>query len=729
VGIFSDDRANELRNIFFDSSQEILQALNEDALLLEKSPSDPEVVRNLRRSVHTLKGDSAACGYKELSELAHNVEDVLTPEIAVRDGDALVELVLLASDLFDGFLSAYRNNLQPPPADPLLRCIESIRNPQPRSAAVSGPRFHWSEAEQQKINKSAARGQRVYNLALTIDPICPMRAAAAQLIRNVMEEVGTIVAMRPDAEAVEIPDVVEVALATHHALEWVERKSKIPTVVARVDALEIQPSESAPSPDAAEPVAEETVPPTFPPSADVGSRAPAPAATVPEPAPAPIQPREEANEVAVARAAAPRVSQRERDRVRAAQLASAENFLRVETERVDVVLDLVGELIIAKSMMQDLLGEMNRTLGNSAMRARTADVLVLQSQILSKLQRAVMKIRMVPVEQMFRRLPRVVRDAAKQVGREVNVIIEGENTDLDKSILDALAEPMMHLLRNAVDHGIESAEERIAAGKPAEGTVRLNAFHQGNQVVIEVSDDGAGIDLSRVVKSAISRGLITAEQAARMSESEALELIFQAGLSTSETITELSGRGVGMDVVKAVMDRLKGTISVRTVRGHGTTFSLRVPLTLAIIKALLVRVCGKLYAVPLSNVLEIIRSYESEVHLVDGYEVLQVREEVIPLIRLSRMHNVAQRGVKLFVVVISFGERKIGFVVDHLIGEQELVIKALDDSMISSELISGASILGDGRVVLILSVPDVVERLGDGISRGLTMAAEMGAQS
>jgi two-component system chemotaxis sensor kinase CheA len=722
VGIFSDDRANELRNIFFDSSQEILQALNEDALLLEKSPSDPEVVRNLRRSVHTLKGDSAACGYKELSELAHNVEDVLTPEIAARDGDAVVELVLLASDVFDGFLSAYRSNLQPPPAEPLLSCIESIRNPQPRAESVAGPRFHWNETELQKIGKSATRGQRVYNLALTIDPICPMRAAAVQLIRNVMEEVGTILAMRPESDAIEIPDVVEVALATHHALEWVERKSTIPTVVSRVDAAEVAGDSFAAAP-AAPPAPAAAVPAEPEPQPERQPSAPVAAVPFFE------QPKAEPNTVAVARPAAPRFSQREKDRVRAAQLASTENVLRVETERVDQVLDLVGELIIAKSMMQDLLNEANRALGNSAMRVRTADVLVLQAQILTKLQRAVMKIRMVPVEQMFRRLPRVVRDAAKQVGREVNVIIEGENTDLDKSILDALAEPMMHLLRNAVDHGIESAEQRIAAGKPAEGTVRLNAFHQGNQVIIEVSDDGAGINLSKVVRNAVSRGLITAEQGARMSESEALELIFQAGLSTSEAVTELSGRGVGMDVVKSVMDRLKGTISVRTVQGQGTTFSLRVPLTLAIIKALLVRVSGRLYAVPLSNVLEIIRSNENEVHLVDGYEVLRVREEVIPLIRLSRMHNIVDRQDKLFVVVISFGERKIGFVVDRLIGEQELVIKALDDAMVNSELVSGASILGDGRVVLILSVSDVVEKLGDGLSRGLAMAAEIGVQS
>jgi two-component system chemotaxis sensor kinase CheA len=350
--------------------------------------------------------------------------------------------------------------------------------------------------------------------------------------------------------------------------------------------------------------------------------------------------------------------------------------------------------------------------------------MTLQSQILNKLQRAVMKIRMVPVEQMFRRLPRVARDTAKAVGREVNVVIEGGNTDLDKSILDALAEPMMHLLRNAIDHGIEPPAERVEAGKPAEGTIRLDAYHQGNQVVIEISDDGRGIDIPKVVSSAVQRGILQPEQAIRMAESESLELIFQAGLSTASEVTEISGRGVGMDVVKAVMDRLKGTINVRTVPGEGTTFCLKVPLTLAIIKALLFRVSDRLYAVPLGNVLEILRARETDVHVVDGQDVLQIREQVVPLIRLSRLHPGGERKPKLFVIVVSLGDRSCGLVVDRLVGEQELVLKALDESMVSSELVSGASILGDGRVVLVLSISDVVEKLGRGLHRSALRKVE-----
>lgn len=723
MSIFSDDRASELRSIFFDSSQEILQALNEDALQLEKSPRDAGIIRNLRRSVHTLKGDSAACGYKALSELAHAIEDVLTPEAAARDAEALVELVLASADTFDSMLCAYRNELEPPSAEPLHRLIGAIRNPGAKPGFA--PQFSWTEYEQLLIAKNAVRGQQVYNLALAIDPACPMRVAAVQLVRNVLQEAGTILVMRPDENTAEIPEIIEVALASHHPLDWIERKSRIPTIVSKVYALPVESaaaeavaaSSSAPSP--AEP------PPPLPDAAPVpaaetpGTQPSSGAAELPTPPPFPPPDKDQAHAPSTQPASKTREER---------PTPATENVIRVDAERIDVVLDLVGELIIAKSMMQELLGEMSRTLANSPLRAKAADVLVFQSQILKKLQRAVMKIRMVPVEQMFRRLPRVVRDTAKQVGHEVNIVIEGENTDLDKSMLDALAEPMMHLLRNAVDHGIETPAVRLAAGKPAEGTIRLNAYHQGNQVVIEISDDGCGIDLPQVVRKAVSQGILSEEQAARLTPSEATDLIFHAGLSTSSEVTEISGRGIGMDVVKAVMDRLKGTISVRSTPGEGTTFCLKVPLTLAIIKALLFRVSERLYAVPLGNVLEILRAQETEIHLVDGQEVLQIREEVVPLIRLSRMHARGERKLKLFVIVVTLGARKAGLVVDRLIGEQELVIKALDETLIGSQLVSGASILGDGRVVLILSISDVVDKLGGGYSRSIAEAGQLGGR-
>jgi two-component system, chemotaxis family, sensor kinase CheA len=323
----------------------------------------------------------------------------------------------------------------------------------------------------------------------------------------------------------------------------------------------------------------------------------------------------------------------------------------------------------------------------------------------------VMKIRMVPVDQLFRRFPRMVRDVARQCGREVELAVSGQDTDLDKGILDAIAEPLTHLVRNAVGHGIEAPEERRRLGKAAQGVVRLNAYHQGNQVVVEISDDGRGIDTQKIRSKAIELGLTTPEEAARLTEGETLDFIFRPGFSTAEQVTEVSGRGVGMDVVQSVLHRLKATITVETRPGQGTTFRLKLPLTLAIIKALLFWVEQRLYAIPLNAVLEISRTTESEVHQVDNYEVLQLRNQVLPLLRLGRPAAAGERKSKLFVLVILVGERKYGLIVDALEGEEELVIKALDDQTFSTNLVSGASILGDGRVVLILNLPAVVEHV------------------
>jgi two-component system, chemotaxis family, sensor kinase CheA len=694
VTFFSEERANELRNIFFESAQELLQALNDEGLLLEKSPSDPEIIRNIRRTVHTLKGDSAACGYKELSGLAHALEDVLTPDIAARANGSLAELVLSAADIFDAMLSAYRGNMQPPAGESLYELIQKVATPAEATAAVEpfAPKFSWSEYERLVISQSAVRGQHVFNLAMLVDPQCPMRAAALQLIRNVLQEAGTILVTHPDetSATVENIDLVELAIATHHPQEWIEKKAKIPTVVSRVHIEEYASAAAAEVIDD-EPVAEGDV---------LGILGELDMV---------------ASSVTTAKVHPPiSESDKSSDRTAAATTSAIENILRVDAERIDSVLDLVGELIIGKSMFNQALHEFSKRFPKDPLRARLTDALSFQAQVLNKLQRSVMKIRMVPVEQLFRRFPRTVRDLAKEQGKDVELVLSGESTDLDKSILDALAEPLTHLVRNAVDHGLESPEQRVTAGKAATGTIRLDAYHQGNQVVIEISDDGRGIDRARVSAKAVEKGLISAEDAARLSDQEIFDFIFHAGLSTADQITSISGRGVGMDIVKGVMDRLKGSVSIRSELGKGTSFRLKLPLTLAIIKALLFRAANRLYAVPLGSVLEITRAQESEIHTVDGHEVIQLRGNVLTLVRLSRLsrRSADKPAGKVFVIVVSLGDRKFGLLVDSLVGEEELVIKALDDVAVNTDLISGASILGDGTVVLILNISTVVQRLG-----------------
>jgi len=697
VSFFSDERASELRELFFESATELLQVLNEEGLELEKRPGDAEVIRQVRRTVHTLKGDSAACGFQELSDLAHQLEDLLTPEVAESSKGALAEAVLIAADTFSSMLSAYRGNLQPPSGEELRQQILSLT----RKPASSGPyklqgRFAWSEYEQMVIEDALEKGDTVFNIAFGIDPHCPMRGAAMQLIRNVLLECGRLLAILPDQSTLTSDlDVVEAAIATEHDPDWIQKKCRIPAVISDIltepvasrpkahsdDVLDIFQHVAAEEPEPEPVLRAEEAPAPEPQKQPVAAPAPV--------SPAPTQEKE------------------------APGLANiSETVLRVDAERIDSVLNLVGELIIGKSMLHQAVNEFDRKFPKDTLRSKFSDAMAFQARIINDLQKSVMKIRMVPVEQLFRRFPRLVRDVAKSCGKEVGLVITGQDTDLDKSIMDMLAEPLAHLVRNAVDHGIETPEERINAGKPAQGTIKLDAYHQGNQIVLEVKDDGRGIDKARLLEKAIDRGLIEASDAVNFTDPQALNLVFHSGLSTAEQVTTISGRGVGMDVVKSVLDRLKGTISISTERGKGTTFYLKVPLTLAIIKALLFRVGDRIYAVPLAAVVEITRAKQSEVHIVDHHPVIQLREQVLTLVHLNKLASQAAKSPRMFVVVVAMGEHRFGLVVDELVGEEELVIKALDDHLVATDLVSGASILGDGTVVLILNLSSVVSKLG-----------------
>jgi two-component system chemotaxis sensor kinase CheA len=699
VTFFPDDRASELRELFFETATELLQTLNEEGLELEKRPEDEEVLRRVRRTVHTLKGDSAACGYTELSELAHALEDVLKPEVAALSKQALAEVVLIAADTFSSMLSAYHGNLQPPAGEELRQQILTLtRKPTGNVRYKLQARFVWSEYEQIVVADALAKGESVYNIAFSIEPQCPMRGAAMQLIRNVLQGCGRLLAVAPDQSTLSNDlDVVEAAIASEHAMDWIIKKCRIPSVVADVliqeagqyrdqadDVLDIVKHVTAPAED----------------DTEVAIHAEETEAAVASPARAAVTPA--MNALTPAQADSPPAS----------FTSMSETLLRVDAEKIDSVLNLVGELIIAKSMMHQAINEFDKRYPKDPLKMRFMDAMAFQARIMNDLQKSVMKIRMVPVDHLFRRFPRVVRDVAKSCGKEVNLVVTGQDTDLDKSILDMLAEPIAHLVRNAVDHGIELPAERINDGKPAQGTVTLDAYHQGNQIVVEVTDDGHGLDRDRLVAKAVERGLLKPGDAAVMGETDINNLIFHPGLSTADQVTSISGRGVGMDVVKTVLEKLKGAVSIKTTPGKGTTFYLKVPLTLAIINALLFRVGDRLYAVPLASVVEITRTTPSALHRVDNHDVIQLRNEVLVLLHLERLERKTVEKGKMFVVVISTGERKFGLVVDHLVGEEELVIKAMDDHLVATDLVSGASILGDGTVVLILNLSSVVAKLG-----------------
>lgn len=687
---YSDDRGRELRELFFETAQELLQSLNEEALKLEQTPGDGELVRTIRRIVHTLKGDAAAAGFPELSELAHKLEDALALESASAHR-SLTEIVFSAADIFTAMLNAYRNQEELPSTASLQKQIRELaRDPNAKksrsrkSKSSRTPEVAWTEYEKLAAQAAADAGKQVYHIHTRIDPHCAMPIAARQLLWKALSEVGEVLGCRPEAGSTEATPLFQLLIASQKSSPELMAKCRIPTVISevQVDALELQPQAAASEAAVAlQPAAEDPKPPQS------GSLA--------EPEAAPSGPSRETANTSKASAA-----------------PSTENILRVDAERIDTVLNLVGELIIGKSMLQQAMNEFSQRYPKDATRARFADAMAFQSRVLNDLQRSVMKVRMVPVEQLFRRFPRIVRDIGKQCGKDVQLVLKGQDTDLDKGLLDAIAEPLTHLVRNAVDHGMEAPDQRVRDGKPGQGTICLDAYHQGNHVIVEVTDDGRGIDAQKIKAKAIERGYFSSEKAARLSEAEILQTIFQPGFSTAEKITEVSGRGVGLDVVQTVLQRLKGNVQIETRVGQGTKFRLQLPLTLAIIKALMFRVEHRLYAIPLSAVGEIARADESDVHLVDGCEMLQLRNQVLPAIRLGNLPNTSageQRG-KIFVLVMKMGERKFGLLVNALEGEEELVIKALDDQTVETDLVSGASILGDGRVVLILDVGALVGR-------------------
>ena len=691
---FSDDRGAELRELFFETSQELLQSLNDEALKLEQHPGDSETVRTIRRTVHTLKGDAAAAGFRELSELAHELEDALALEAAETHA-SLAEVAFQAADLFGNMVTAYRNQSKLPSGTNLRKLVKELtkapkiaksasKSVKKKARSAVAPPALWTEYEKLEMQRAAGQGKRIFQVQVKIDPLCAMPIAARQLVLKALSDIGQVLASRPEAGSTEVTKQFQLVLASDKSSELLTVKCQIPTIVAQavVETIEVEPALTA----------------------SVGvSGAPEYANSHPGIATDPPQ-----------HAELPTASSHD-DASKAAP-AAVDNILRVDADRIDTVLNLVGELIIGKSMLQQALNDFAKQHPKDLMRGRFADAMAFQARVLGDLQRSVMKVRMVPVEQLFRRFPRMVRDVAKQCGKEVQLVLSGQDTDLDKGLLDGIAEPLTHLVRNAVGHGLESAEERIRQGKPGIGTLRLSAYHQGNQVIVEVSDDGRGIDAQKVKARAVERGLVTAEESRRFDETDILNLIFRPGFSTADEITELSGRGVGLDVVQSVLQRLKGTVHVESRPGHGSTFRLQLPLTLAIIKALLFRVEQRLYAVPLNSVAEISRAHRQDLHQVDNREVLQLRNQVLPVIWLGRPQAASgaesgdPQGGKVFVLVIHMGERKFGLLVNSLEGEEELVIKALDDHTVETDLVSGASILGDGRVVLILNLVAIVER-------------------
>src|SRR5437773_4594696 len=489
-----------MRELFFETSQELLQSLNDEALKLEKQPGDVEIVRSIRRIVHTLKGDAAACGFRELSNAAHELEDALALQSACTHS-SLAEVSFTAADTFGEMIAAYRRKSKAPSGERLRKIVRALgQNPKAKKSSkrvgtTTSGAVTWNEYEHVAAQNAANYGRNVYHVTATVDPHCAMPIAARQLTLNALNGAGEVLAARPEGIISGPVRQFDFLIATLKSAEQLIAICRIPTIIAQANAELVQAATQKGDTPLCQPEA-----PLGHPLAEVQG-------------PSSTQSKLDSPE----------------ENESASRTHLAENILRVDAERIDNVLNLVGELIIGKSMLQQAFNEFAKHFPKEAMRGRFSDAMAFQARVLSDLQRSVMKIRMVPVEQLFRRFPRMIRDAAKKCNKQVQLVLSGQDTDLDKGLLDAIAEPLTHIVRNAVSHGLENPRERELAGKNPTGIIRLDAYHQANQLIVEVSDDGAGIDANRLKAKALKIDLINIEEAERMSPAEALDLIFRPG--------------------------------------------------------------------------------------------------------------------------------------------------------------------------------------------------------
>lgn len=786
---YLDANNEELLKDYFSESETMVDNLESNILAIENDPVNHDAIDEIFRAAHTLKGNSATVEFTEISTFAHKMEDLLDEVRSgrVKVNEDIVDTLLKALDVIKAMLEARTNgSVYGESVEEITNKIESlipgkggaVSAPKPAfsapqqapAAQVSVPaanaggdsnKVNLSEYELLELKQGCTGGQKLWSISAVFDEDNPMKSVGGIQVFAALKACGTVLKTVPDFDALysdEFYKDVTYYVASTNTQEQIEDTAFLDDVTISVDAKCIDnavASDSEPSqPVAQQPVAQVSA--AVAPSQPVAQPAQsAPASAVPEaktaeaPKPAAAVPAKPAAKTAPATGHAQQSS-----------------ILRVDSKRIDYLLNLVSETVIIKAAfnqsqqhladmlvqfqtldstykekirrmfeqlpqyleeiqngvsVKDIKANIQNEFGdianffdafenkfkdlNSKFHSSTQNL----GRITGELQEGVMKIRMVPISQIFDRFPRVVRDLQKELGKKVKLIIEGEETELDKTVIDDLMDPIMHCVRNSVDHGVETPEKRREEGKDETGTVLLKAANEGNMIVIEVVDDGYGIDIEKVRGKAIQKGLIHPNKI--LTEQEAANLIFMPGFSTSDKITNISGRGVGLDVVKTMIDKLNGTVQVTTAKGKGSKFTIRLPLTLAIIQGLLVRVGREIYSIPIANVIESVRVKKSEINTIDNYEVLNVRNEVISVLRLSRLFNIKTEteGEYCFVVIVGSQDKKVGVMVDALIGEEDVVIKPLRDQFTQSPGIAGASVLGDGSVSLIIDVTQLLE--------------------
>ena len=700
---------NQYMEMFLDESHEHLQSLNDGLLGLEDNAEDLSILNEIFRNAHTLKGMSATMGYNKIAELTHEMEDVLDAlrkeQIKIREDiiDTLFKCVDSLEQMIDNVANGDPEDLidvselvsklsailsGKAPAEGAAAPAATAPATQPAAAPAaqessggSGIEAELSETEKTVIQQAEKDGMRGVHLTVTLAETCLLKSARSYMVMNALDEIGTVIRAIPPAEDLEQEkfelsfEVILVTAAEENAVvEAVTNISEVEKAETEIIDLNKKPAP-----------------------------APQPAAAPPPPPPKPAASSAPANAPASKPAAKPPAASKGGGNAAAAKKSHASQSVRVDIEKLDTLMNLMGELVINKVRLEQI-GQTHRL-------SELTETLEQMDRVTTDLQNIVMKVRMVPVSQVFNRFPRMVRDVTKELNKEINLTIEGEETELDRTVIDEIGDPIMHLLRNSLDHGVEMPDEREAKGKPRVGEVGLIARHEGNNVVIMVTDDGSGIDADKIRRKAVEKGLYTQEEVDKMDDQDAVRIIFLPGFSTAEKISDISGRGVGMDVVRSKIEALSGHVDVETHVNEGSVFKIKLPLTLAIIQAMLVKVQDEVYAIPLGSIDSTINIQPTDIKTVQNREVIVLRGEIIPIIRMEQTLFVPhlKDSDELFVVVVHAGEAKAGIVVDKLIGQQEIVIKTLGNLFMGLKMFSGATILGEGRVALILDVATMLQ--------------------
>lgn len=669
---------NQYLEIFIEESQEHLQSLNQSLLGLETNPKDMQILNEIFRVAHTIKGMAATMGFTRMTSLTHQMENVLDD---IRNGKIevntfTVDVLFECLDFLENAVNNIANNGEEgnAAADEIIAKLNMILKGKASAggsveiAMTASPEhdiMKFSQYENSVVAKALAQGFNVFKVKIVLDSGCMLKAARAFIVFQTVERCGEIIKAIPKVEDIEDENFdyeFSIAIISSESEDAVKKELESISEVSQVIFEKVDHVDE-----------------------EVSSIVQDSALDIEQSIEAQNEGKEASEDVH-------------------SKKSKTGKTVRVDIDRLDNLMNLVSELIIIKTRLEGA--------GADTTDQDMGEAVEYLERITTNLHDAVMKVRMVPIERVFNRFPRMVRDLSKELGKDIDLNMSGEETELDRTVIDEIGDPLIHLIRNSIDHGIESQEDRVKKGKSSNGTLHLRAYQDGNSVVIEVEDDGNGIDLSRVRKKAIEKGIISQGEADLLDERSSVELLFKPGFSTAEKISDISGRGVGLDVVKTKIESLNGVVEVETVSGKGSKFIIRLPLTLAIIQALMVTIGNEKYAIPLNVIRDITTIDADTIRNIHGQEVVLNRESVLPIIRLSRVldaeGSTTETDKEMTIVVVKKGEKNAGFIVDSLIGQQEIVIKTLGKYLSGIRFIAGATILGDGQVALIVDTNSLI---------------------